>query len=121
MSGSLFTQDTRTKARNAAERRFRTYGLGAIILALLALVWLLISIFSAGLPAFRQTFITFPVKLEESVIDKAVQMFGGMGVVSGMPVEELYREIRPLRIYEGASEVQKLVIARQLLSGAGAS
>jgi len=71
MSGSLFTQDTRTKARNAAERRFRTYGLGAIILALLALVWLLISIFSAGLPAFRQTFITFPVKLEESVIDKA--------------------------------------------------
>jgi len=38
MSGSLFTQDTRTKARNAAERRFRTYGLGAIILALLALV-----------------------------------------------------------------------------------
>jgi len=71
MSGSLFTQDARTKARNAAERRFRTYGLGAIILALLALVWLLISIFSAGLPAFRQTFITFPVKLEESVIDKA--------------------------------------------------
>lgn len=57
----------------------------------------------------------------QNVIDKAVQMFGGMGVVSGMPVEELYREIRPLRIYEGASEVQKLVIARQLLSGAGAS
>lgn len=57
----------------------------------------------------------------QSVIDKAVQMFGGTGVVSGMPVEELYREIRPLRIYEGASEVQKLVIARQLLSGAGAS
>lgn len=54
------------------------------------------------------------------VIDKAVQLFGGMGVVSGMPVEELYREIRPLRIYEGASEVQKLVIARQLLAGAGA-
>jgi acyl-CoA dehydrogenase len=52
----------------------------------------------------------------QAVIDKAVQLFGGMGVVSGMPVEELYREIRPLRIYEGASEVQKLVIARQLLT-----
>lgn len=55
------------------------------------------------------------------VIDKALQMFGGLGVVSGTPIEELYREIRPLRIYEGASEVQKLIIARQLLSGSGAS
>lgn len=51
------------------------------------------------------------------VIDKALQMFGGMGVTKGVKVEELYREIRALRIYEGASEVQKLVIARQLLAG----
>ena len=50
----------------------------------------------------------------QSVIDKAVQIFGGLGVVSGVPVERLYREIRSLRIYEGASEVQKVVIARQL-------
>ncbi len=49
------------------------------------------------------------------VIDKAVQMFGGLGVKKGVKVEELYREIRALRIYEGASEVQKLVIARQHL------
>lgn len=56
----------------------------------------------------------------QSVIDKAVQIFGGLGVVHGVPVESLYREIRALRIYEGASEVQKLVIARQLLAGAGA-
>ena len=48
------------------------------------------------------------------VIDKAVQIHGGLGVVSGVPVERLYREIRALRIYEGASEVQKVVIARQL-------
>ncbi|MBX3563653.1 MAG: acyl-CoA dehydrogenase family protein [Sphingomonas sp.] len=54
----------------------------------------------------------------QHVIDKAVQMFGGMGVVRGVPVEALYREIRALRIYEGASEVQKLVIARQHLKGA---
>ncbi|WP_262692793.1 acyl-CoA dehydrogenase family protein [Kordiimonas aestuarii] len=52
----------------------------------------------------------------QSVIDKALQMFGGMGVTKGVKVEELYREIRALRIYEGASEVQKLVIARQLLA-----
>jgi len=51
----------------------------------------------------------------QRVIDAAVQMFGGLGVTAGVPVEELYREIRALRIYEGASEVQKLVIAKQVL------
>ncbi len=49
------------------------------------------------------------------VIDKAVQLFGGLGVTKGVKVEALYREIRALRIYEGASEVQKIVIARQHL------
>ncbi len=49
----------------------------------------------------------------QSVIDKAVQLFGGLGVKKGIKVEELYREVRALRIYEGASEVQKIVIARQ--------
>jgi acyl-CoA dehydrogenase len=44
-----------------------------------------------------------------------VQIFGGLGVVSGQPVETLYREIRALRIYEGATEVQKLIIARETL------
>lgn len=52
------------------------------------------------------------------VIDKAVQLFGGLGVTVGVPVESLYREVRALRIYEGASEVQKIVIARQHLAGA---
>jgi alkylation response protein AidB-like acyl-CoA dehydrogenase len=51
----------------------------------------------------------------QQVIDSAVQMFGGQGVVSGEPVERLYREIRSLRIYEGATEVQQLIIARELL------
>ena len=51
----------------------------------------------------------------QQVIDAAVQMFGGMGVVSEHPVERLYREIRALRIYEGATEVQQLIIARELL------
>ena len=70
MRGSLLTQDPRTRARNAAEVRFRAYGLTAIILALLALVWLLISIFGNGLPAFRQTFLSFPVALDAAVLDK---------------------------------------------------
>ena len=51
----------------------------------------------------------------QQVIDAAVQIWGGMGVVSGVMVERLYREIRALRIYEGASEVQQLIIARELL------
>jgi acyl-CoA dehydrogenase len=51
----------------------------------------------------------------QQVIDAAVQMWGGMGVVSEVPVERLYREIRSLRIYEGATEVQQLIIARELL------
>lgn len=59
----------------------------------------------------------------QKVIDRAVQIFGGLGVTKGVKVEELYREIRALRIYEGASEVQKVVIARDLLrsraAGAG--
>ena len=55
----------------------------------------------------------------QQVIDKAVQIFGGLGVTRGVPVESLYREIRALRIYEGASEVQKVVIARNHLAEAG--
>ena len=51
----------------------------------------------------------------QQVIDAALQLFGGQGVVSGQPVESLYREIRALRIYEGASEVQQIIIARELL------
>jgi acyl-CoA dehydrogenase len=51
----------------------------------------------------------------QMVIDTAVQMFGALGVVSGSVVERLYREIRPLRIYEGATEVQQLIIARGIV------
>jgi acyl-CoA dehydrogenase len=54
----------------------------------------------------------------QRVIDKAVQLFGGLGVVHGMTVEELYREIRALRIYEGTTEIQKLIIADTLLAEA---
>src|SRR5215212_8803003 len=56
----------------------------------------------------------------QQIIDAAVQIWGGLGVVSEQPVERLYREIRALRIYEGASEVQQLIIARELLKDARA-
>ena len=56
----------------------------------------------------------------QSVIDAAVQMHGGAGVTRGVKVEELYRDIRALRIYEGASEVQRQIIAKDLLKGGAA-
>jgi len=59
----------------------------------------------------------FATERAQRVIDKAVQIHGGDGVRAGGIVESLYREIRALRIYEGASEVQKIVIARQILGG----
>lgn len=51
----------------------------------------------------------------QRIIDRAVQLFGGRGVESGVIVERLYREIRALRIYEGATEVQRLIIGREML------
>jgi len=54
----------------------------------------------------------------QKVIDEAVQIFGGLGVVRGVTVERLYREVRATRIYEGANEVQKLIAAREILKEA---
>jgi len=62
----------------------------------------------------------FATEAAQQVVDSAVQIFGGLGVVRGMTVERLYREIRALRIYEGASEVLKLVIASHILASPGA-
>jgi acyl-CoA dehydrogenase len=62
----------------------------------------------------------FATEAAQRVIDRAVQLFGGAGVTKGVKVEELYREIRALRIYEGATEVQRVVIAREALRGSAA-
>ncbi len=61
----------------------------------------------------------YATEAAQEVIDDAVQIFGGLGVMVGQKVEELYREIRALRIYEGTSEVQKLVIAGQTVAAHG--
>ena len=61
----------------------------------------------------------YATEAAQKVIDQAVQLFGGKGVTKGNIAESLYREIRALRIYEGASEVQKVIIARQTYRGAG--
>ncbi|MCW5723949.1 MAG: acyl-CoA dehydrogenase family protein [Maricaulaceae bacterium] len=61
----------------------------------------------------------YATEAAQAAIDAAVQIFGGLGVTRGSVPEALYREIRALRIYEGASEVQKIVIARQVLAEEG--
>jgi acyl-CoA dehydrogenase len=63
----------------------------------------------------------FATEMAQRVIDRAVQLFGGNGVRVGVKVEALYREIRALRIYEGATEVQKLIVARELLKALDAT
>jgi acyl-CoA dehydrogenase len=60
----------------------------------------------------------YATEAAQHVIDRAVQLHGGYGVTKGVKVEELYREIRALRIYEGATEVQKVIIAREALKDA---
>lgn len=86
--------------------------------------WLRDSAAARGRPDERQTREAAMAKMvatesAQQVIDRAVQLFGGLGVKKGNVVESLYREIRALRIYEGATEVQKLIIGRDLLkSGA---
>ena len=55
----------------------------------------------------------------QHVIDEAVQILGGQGVLKGSVTEQLYREIRALRIYEGTSEIQKLIIASHVLKAGG--
>lgn len=71
----------------------------------------------AGRSSTAETAMAKMVSTESAqwVIDRVLQMFGGQGVVRNTPIERLYRDIRALRIYEGATEVQKLIIARELL------
>jgi acyl-CoA dehydrogenase len=58
----------------------------------------------------------FATEAAQRVIDNAVQLFGGAGIERGHIIEKLFRDVRPTRIYEGASEVQKLVIARNVIA-----
>jgi len=72
-----------------------------------------------GRPVTREAAMAklFATEAAQRVVDGAVQLFGGRGVAVGETAERLYREVRALRIYEGTSEIQKLVIAGQLLAG----
>jgi alkylation response protein AidB-like acyl-CoA dehydrogenase len=57
----------------------------------------------------------FASEVCQRVVDESLQIHGGLGLVKGMPIERIYRIARPIRIYEGTSEIQRLTIARQIL------
>ena len=59
----------------------------------------------------------YATEAAQRIVDRALQLHGGSGLVRGSVIERLYRDVRALRIYEGTSEIQKLVIARALLAG----
>ena len=62
----------------------------------------------------------FSSEAAQDVIDEAVQIFGGLGTVRGIVVERLYRHVRAFRIFDGTSEIQRLIIAREVLRAAPA-
>jgi acyl-CoA dehydrogenase len=62
---------------------------------------------------------SFATEMAQRVVDEAVQIVGGSGVVVGHVVERLYRSVRALRIYEGATDIQRLIVAGGLLDEAG--
>ena len=63
----------------------------------------------------------YATEAAQRIIDQALQIHGGYGVLKGSVMERLYREIRPMRVYEGTSEIQHLVIARMLLKQTGST
>lgn len=117
---SLYTTDKRTKSRNAAEKRFRFYGIGAIGLGLLFLIVLLSTILKNGVPAFQQTFITLPVELLESRLDKngnrdiedikRVTTFGYNPVIDGA-LQQLVADTGAVTEFTKGKDFRKLVSA----------
>ena len=59
----------------------------------------------------------YATEMAQRVVDDAIQIVGGLGVLAGHPVERLYRAVRALRIYEGATDIQRLIVAGEILSG----
>lgn len=66
-------------------------------------------------PSLAESTKFYATEMAQRVIDQAIQILGGLGVTKGDPAERLYREVRALRIHEGSSKIQKLIIGNQLL------
>ena len=135
--GSLLVKDARTQRRNNAELRFRAYGLTAVIVGILALIVLLISIFSNGMSAFQQTKLTVTLELPEAKLDKKGQRdltamkkittIGyskvlGDGLIAqlerlGIETDLKAKEVRGILSKESAATLRKVVLADPRLIG----
>lgn len=113
--GSFLSDFQLTKAKIAD----MAVGIDAAKLLVYRAAWAKDTSSADGISRYASMAKLFATEEAQKVIDQAVQIFGGLGVVRGMVVERLYREIRALRIYEGTSEIQKLVIAGEVLKESG--
>lgn len=138
---SLLTADARTKKRNAAERRFKAYGLTAIVIAMLTLAMLLISVIGTGSSAFRQTYATITIPLPEAALDKSgvrdlevmkkVTTIGYAKILNagfeeaviaaGIPTELSKKDIGGMLSKEAAATIRDHVLANPELIGTEAT
>ena len=138
---SLLIADARTKKRNAAERRFKAYGLSAIVVAILALVMLLVSVFGTGASAFRQTYVTVTVPLPEDKLDKSGvrdievmkkvttigytkllnEGFENVVIASGIPTGLSRKDIGGMLSKEAAATIRDHILANPDLVGTEAT
>ena len=138
---SLLIADARTKKRNAAERRFKAYGLSAIVVAILALVILLVSVFGTGASAFRQTYVTVTVPLPEDKLDKSGvrdievmkkvttigytkllnEGFENVVIASGIPTGLSRKDIGGMLSKEAAATIRDHILANPDLVGTEAT
>jgi len=135
---SLYAEDKRTRRRNAAEKRFRAYGIIAIATGLVFLVVLLVSIVANGIPAFTQTFVTLQIELPEEKVDKSgtrdldvmkkVSTFGYAPLIDAALVTTLERhgienpfpkakDLRKMMSASGAAQVRDTVLADPQIVG----
>ncbi|MDG1377326.1 MAG: phosphate ABC transporter permease PstA [Yoonia sp.] len=138
---SLLVADARTKKRNAAERRFKAYGLTAIVVAILALIMLLVSVFGTGASSFRQTYATVTVPLPEDKLDKSGvrdidvmkkvttigytkllnEGFENVVIASGIPTELSRKDIGGMLSKEAAATIRDHILANSELVGTEAT
>ena len=85
------------------------------------LIWHAASLKDAGRPCMKEAAMAklFASEIAERVCSDAIQVLGGYGVVRDFPVERFYRDVRVCQIYEGTSDIQKIIIARALRDSPG--
>jgi alkylation response protein AidB-like acyl-CoA dehydrogenase len=96
--------------------QFRLADMATQIEAARQLVWHASSMKDAGLPCLKEAAMAklFATEIAETVCSNAIQIFGGYGYLADFPVERIYRDVRVCQIYEGTSDIQKILIGRAL-------